>query len=272
LNNQRSSDLLNRLRSHDPAIQAPAIVEAEKSRAHEAAPIIAELLKSGDVAIRSSAAQALGYLGANAASRYGPALLPLLNDVDSLVRSCAAESLGALAYEPAVASLGRLLNSDPDELVRTSAAEALGAFDGGQVLAFARRGLGDPDPSVRAYAVQVIGRSGDMTFLPILGERLATESAFQPKAALLGARYLLGSNQDLPRLLALLDGAEVEQATIVLNVIWEVIVEGTPSLLLRDAKLIRQALATAKQNNSLTGRHADKVLQKLATKLGASPN
>jgi hypothetical protein len=41
-----SSDLLDRLRSHDPVVQAPAIVEAEKSRAYEAAPIVAELLKS----------------------------------------------------------------------------------------------------------------------------------------------------------------------------------------------------------------------------------
>src|SRR5690349_3506558 len=140
--------LLDRLRSSDPAVVAPAIVDAEKLRAYQAAPMIAELLGSSDDAIRASAAEALGYIGIKAPTRYGEALLPLLRDSESFVRSCAAEALGSLAYEPAIPGLGRLLIFDSDELVRTSAAEALGAFDGPRMLALAERAIDDPDPTV----------------------------------------------------------------------------------------------------------------------------
>jgi HEAT repeat protein len=190
----------------------------------------------------------------------------------NLVRSCAAESLGALAYEPAITALGRLLISDRDELVRASAAEALAAFDGSQMLAFAQQGLDDSDPTVRAYAIQVIARSGDRKLLPLLDKRLAIEKAFQPQAALLGARYLLGSDADLPHLLALLDGTDLEQSTIVLNVLRDVISQGSASSIIRDAALMREALVRIKERNSLLGRHASKVLQELAKRLGATRN
>src|SRR5713101_3558724 len=188
-----SSDLLERLRSSDTAIQARAIVDAEKSRAYHAAPVIADLLRSSDDAIRSSAAACLGYVGIKAPSRYGEALLPLLTDREAFVRSCAAESLGALRYEPAISSLGSLLISDPDELVRTCAAEALAAFDDSRVLSFAKRAIDDPDPTVRANVVRVIALRGDGTSLPMLNERLNRETEFQPRAALLGALWLLDS-------------------------------------------------------------------------------
>ncbi|MDQ6712305.1 MAG: HEAT repeat domain-containing protein [Candidatus Dormibacteraeota bacterium] len=267
-----SSDLLERLRSTDPAIQAPAIVEAQKSRAYHAAPVIADLLSSSDDAIRSSAADCLGYLGIKAPSRYGAALLPLLTDREAFVRSCAAESLGALRYEPAISSLGRLLISDGDELVRTCAAEALAAFDGRQVLLFAQGAIDDPDPTVRANAVRVIGLRGDETSRSMLDERLNKETAFQPRAALLGAVWLLGSPEALPRLLELLEGADIVQSTIVLNVVSDVIREASASSIVRDAAAFRDALARSKQRDELVGRHADTVLNELAKRLGATPN
>jgi HEAT repeat protein len=57
---------------------AQAIVDAEKVRAFEAAPIIAEQLRSSDEAIRASAAEALGYVRIKAPNRYVEALLRLL--------------------------------------------------------------------------------------------------------------------------------------------------------------------------------------------------
>lgn len=267
-----SADLLERLRSSDTAIQARAIVEAEKSRAYEAAPLVAELLRSPHDGIRSSAADALGYLGIKAPRRYGEALMPLLADRDDFVRSCAAESLGALGYEPAISTLGRLLLTDGDELVRTSAAEALAAFDGSRVLSIAQGAIDDPDPTVRAYAVRVIALRGDETSLSLLNERLSNETAFQPRAALLGALYLLGRQQELPRLLEILDRADIVQSTIVLNVLWDIISEATASSIVRDAAAIRYALARTKQRDELVGRHADEVLSELAKRLGATPN
>jgi HEAT repeat protein len=260
------------LRSTDTSVQARAIVEAEKSRAYEAAPLIADLLRSSDDDIRSSAADALGYLGVKAPSRYGEALLLLLADRAGFVRSCAAEALGALDYEPAIGSLGRLLISDADELVRTCAAEALAAFDDSRVLSFAQRAIDDADPGVRAYAVRVIAFRGDETSLSMLNGRLNRETAFQPRAALLAAVWLLGSREALPRLLELLDGADIEQSMIVLNVVCDVIAEASASLIVRDAGSIRDALARSKQRDVLVGRHADQVLKELANRLGATPN
>jgi HEAT repeat protein len=267
-----SSELLERLRSTDTAILAPAIVEAEKSRVYEAAPLLADLLHSADYGIRSSAAEALGYLGTKAPSRYGEALLPLLTDREAFVRSCAAESLGTLRYEPAISSLGRLLTSDSDELVRICAAEALAAFDDSRVLAFAQQAIDDPDPTVRANVVRVIASRGDGTSLPMLNERLNQETAFLPRAALLGAAWLLGSREALPHLLELLEEADIVQSTIVLNVVRDVISEASASSIVRDAAAIRDALARSKQRDELVRRHADTVLDELAKRLGATPN
>ena len=235
-----SSDLLERLRSTDTAIQARAIVDAEKSRAYEAAPLVADLLRSPDDGIRSSAADALGYLGSKAPIRYGEALLPLLADRAGFARSCAAE--------------------------------ALAAFDDSRVLYFVKRAIDDPDPTVRANAVRVIGLSGDKTSRSMLNERLNKETAFQPRAALLGALWLLGSREALPRLLELLEGADIVQSTIVLNVVWDVISEASPSSMPQDAASIRDALARSKQRDALVGRHADQVLKELAKRLGAAPS
>jgi HEAT repeat protein len=264
--------LLDRLRSSDPAVVAPAIVEAEKRRAFEAAPIIAELLRSPDEAIRSSAAEALGYVGVKRPTRYGEALLPLLADTKSFVRACAAGALGGLSYEPAIPGLERLVMTDSDELVRISAVEALGAFDGPGILAIAERASADPDPTVRAYAVRIIGLKGNEAFLPMLKQRLDVETAFQPRAALLGARYLLGLKEDLRPLLDLLTDAEIQQATVVLNVLWDIIDKAPPASIVRDAAAIRKALTRAKPRNELVGRHADDILKELARRFGASPN
>lgn len=264
--------LLDRLRSTNLGVVAQAIVEAEKGRAFVAAPIVAELLRSSDEAIRASAAEALGYLGIKAPSRYGEALLPLLGDTASFVRSCAAEAVGALAYEPAIPGLGRLLIADGDELVRASAVEALGAFDGHRILALAERASDDPEPIVRACGIHVIGLKGNETFLPMLKKRLDSEQASQPRAALLGARYLLGSNDDLRPLLNLLTDGDIEQSTIVLNVLWDAIGKAPETSIVRDAAAIRKALMSAKEHDDLVGRHADRVLNELAKRLGATPN
>ena len=79
------------------------------------------------------------------------------------------------------------------------------------------------NPTVRADAIRVIAQKGNEAFLPMLKQRLEVERAFQPRAALLGARSLLGSNDDLRPLLDLLTDADIEQSTIVLNMLWDII-------------------------------------------------
>jgi hypothetical protein len=106
----------------------------------------------------------------------------------------------------------------------------------------------------------------------VLKQRLDVERAFQPRAALLGARSLLGSNDELRPLLDLLTDANIEQSTIVLNLLWDIIGGGPAASIPRDAAGIREAVTQAKESNDLLGRHADKVLNELAKRLGASPN
>src|SRR5262249_20360527 len=66
------------------------------------APQVAELLKESDRDVRSSAARALGAMGA-AAKEYAPQVAELLKDSDSNVRSSAAD--GLLAMGPSSNSL-----------------------------------------------------------------------------------------------------------------------------------------------------------------------
>jgi hypothetical protein len=106
----------------------------------------------------------------------------------------------------------------------------------------------------------------------MLKKRLDVESAFHPRAALLGARYLLGSNDDIRPLLDLLVDANIEQSTIVLNVLWDIIGKAPASSIVRDAVAIRKALTQAKERNELVGRHSNHLLKALAKRLGASPN
>jgi len=87
----------------------------------------------------------------------------------------------------------------------------------------------------------------------MLKQRLEVERAFQPRAALLGARSLLGSNDDLRPLLDLLSDADIEQSTIVLNMLWDSV--GAPAAsIVRDAAGIHKALTQAKERNDLLGR------------------
>jgi len=113
---------------------------------------------------------------------------------------------------------------------------------------------------------------GDGTSLPMLNERLNRETEFQPRAALLGALWLLDSRDALRPLLELLDGADIVQSTIVLHVLSDIISEASASSIVRDAAAIRDALAWSKQRDELVGRHADQVLNELARRLGAAPN
>ena len=89
------------------------------------APQVAELLKSNNLYVRESAAEALGSMGPAAAS-VAPQVADLLNSYNPGVRISAAETLGrmgpaAMGFAPQVADL--LKSSNPD--LRKSAAEAL---------------------------------------------------------------------------------------------------------------------------------------------------
>lgn len=83
------------------------------------------LVAHEDAAVRSTAAELLGYVGSAADA---PLLIGMLRDLSSEVRCVSARSLGRVGAESAAVALRTLLDDRvPD--VRAAAAEALGAID-----------------------------------------------------------------------------------------------------------------------------------------------
>lgn len=83
------------------------------------------LVTHEDSAVRSTAAELLGYVGSAADA---PLLIGMLRDLSSEVRSVSARSLGRVGAESAAVAL-RVLLDDRMPDVRVAAAEALGAID-----------------------------------------------------------------------------------------------------------------------------------------------
>ena len=115
--------LLDGLR--DPAHRAVAIAHLGELRPEAAIQPLIPLLRAGDRATRSGAAEVLGKLGAREAV---PALLDLASDDRDVVpRTYAITALGALGDLRAVLPLCELLG-DESIVVRQSAARALGVL------------------------------------------------------------------------------------------------------------------------------------------------
>lgn len=83
------------------------------------------LLVHGDAAVRSAAAELLGFVGSPADA---PLLISLLEDPAAVVRSAAAGALGRVGSDTAAEALREALD-DPEAGVRTAAARSLGALD-----------------------------------------------------------------------------------------------------------------------------------------------
>jgi len=120
------------------------------------AAIIVDLLQSGPRLVRSSAAQAAGWLQATSLI---DALCISLTDEAATVRSSAAEALGRIGTEQAVAALLKCLN-DEISTVRSSAAEALGRIGTEQAVAALLKCLNDEISTVRSSAAEALGRIG----------------------------------------------------------------------------------------------------------------
>jgi len=84
-----------------------------------------ELQESRRPFVRQWCAELLGVYGAG---EFGPTLLKALGDSDLGVRRAAARSLGALRHAPASAALGPLAG-EPDPVLRANAIEALARID-----------------------------------------------------------------------------------------------------------------------------------------------
>jgi HEAT repeat protein len=117
------------------------------------APEIVILLKDSDLALRNSAAVALGYL---AAKETVPPIVELLEDRRADVRWAAVEALGNMRVKEPVPQVVRLLK-DSDGLVRGVAARALGKMGAKETAPEIVKLLKDSDAQVRSAAIQELG-------------------------------------------------------------------------------------------------------------------
>lgn len=149
--------LLQALRTPPMARQAAAAEALGTLGDKRAVPALLEATRSRHVGVRASAIEALGHIGATDAI---PLLLQMLRDEAAGVRRAAAWALGQLGDPSAVDALAVRLNDAQEHvLVRQSAAWALAKMDVNSVaVAALTRALDDPDPQVRWYAAQGLGR------------------------------------------------------------------------------------------------------------------
>ena len=210
--------LLKQCNSGDSVAQIKAIDELVVLEADETIPALLTLLASSDAVVRFSVVQALTQLSEKDPDLVGSTFINLLRDPESIVRSEAIDSLGILQYTPALEPVKLLLKNDPDALVRASAAETLGDLGDSIVIPDMEVALSDPDESVRSYVANSLGILGNQSLLPALKISLDQESSLRVQAELLGAILRLGGSDYLEQFLRLLQSADEDLATSILNI------------------------------------------------------
>lgn len=252
--------LLKQCRSGNPSRQVKAIQALRNQHAYSSVSVIIELLSSPDEVVRSTAAEALAYLGKHEVEIAGAALVKILTDPEVIVRSSAVDAIGILAYTPAVEIVKSLLGSDPDPLVRASAAETLGDLQDDRALPDLERAMHDNDITVRAFAASSIGLLANSRWIPRLQTYLEAEHSSNVKAELLGALYRLGAIDFLEPLLELLKTADEDLATLILNLMTDFIERKRPPTLSADATRIRNSLAFIAQRFPILRPHVEQIL------------
>lgn len=147
--------LQTRLRDDDPRIRALCANLIGLLDWIPACEALLALLDDEDATVRRQAAESAGRLGADTATE---PLLACLRDIDRGVRVAAAEALGRLGDPAAAWELAEALTDDEHDvrLATATALMSLGAT-GPRVLSDITRG---GDPQARAYAIEVLQRTG----------------------------------------------------------------------------------------------------------------
>jgi len=145
--------IIERLGSDDSEVLREAAFEAGEARCEDAVPLLAGLLRSGNLGVQEAADRALRSIGGQKVIQV---TIPLLRVDDAPARNLAMDILRALASQD-VAALIPLIH-DPDADIRIFAADILGATDNPaavQVLCEAL--LKDPEVNVRYQAAVSLG-------------------------------------------------------------------------------------------------------------------
>src|SRR5215475_3525127 len=134
---------------------------------------VRQLLKSEDGQVRSSAAEALGEIGAEQAVA---GLIEALKDLDGQVRWSAAYALGEIGGEQAVAGLIEALKDLDNDLCRITAS-GLGKIGGEQAVAVLIEALKDQDILMRLRAAYALGEIGGEQAVAALIEALKDQDS-----------------------------------------------------------------------------------------------
>ncbi|MGY4103922.1 HEAT repeat domain-containing protein [Nocardia sp. R16R-3T] len=259
-----SSPLNSALMSGDPDRQVDALIELIKLGDGRAVADILPLVESDDVAVRSEAARAIGYLGVAQVPVVGPVLLRMLSDADEMVRNEAAEALCNVRYNPAVDILVNLLRADPSWLVRASVAEALGSYPGHGTAALIEcvRDL-DEYGAVRRYAIDSLGRTGQLTRteLSALAAEFGHDEEIGPQVRIVA--YRAGDQSQLVEISREAAHMDQEDSARLLNGIEYLLRPPVPPTLSEDSAYIKSILDVVAMRWPLSSRHVEQIADML---------
>jgi HEAT repeat protein len=158
-------DILRALKSPDEENRRRAIFLVAQGQDYRSVPVLEELAaQDPSIEVRYYAKKALLFLQQNAGgpkqedSRRGGSpvggVREALQDADPALRNRAVQALAKQGGEQALALLTERCGVEEDSFVRASLAIALGILGGGTQLSLLRGFLDDPDPRVRANAIE----------------------------------------------------------------------------------------------------------------------
>lgn len=257
------------LYSLDPIRQISAISQIQDEDNNLAIPYLIELLSSSDKDVKFCAIEALGHLADTTDELVGDALMKTLINSDSISKSEILDILSDLGYKPATGLVVNLLLNDLDWLVRVSAAEALSCIankgDIGVISAL-ELALDDPIEPVRSFSACAIGilAISESRLINKLEVYFTSEESMGTKAEILGAKYRLGVQEDLMRILKLLVIAEDDDILKILNAINDLVTRSTPVSIGKNLKYIREYFSELLNKNSQYHRKCEEIIHSIA--------
>lgn len=152
------------LKHKNPLVRGNAIFILRQLDARSAVVSIQAALSDPVPSVQVHAIQALAQFGGEGNLRL---VMGKADSVVPSVRDAAMESLPKFG-EGAVPLLASSLTYGSSE-VRMGAIRALGAIGTGEALRYVRKGLSDPLPQARYYAIQILGEKEDPSMLEVIG-------------------------------------------------------------------------------------------------------
>ena len=151
-----------------PAPLPTTVAALARMQAREAAPWIAELLRSDDQDVRRAAIGALNRLNVDPDEALTKKLIHRARDRNAKVRAVALKALGRAESTAEVVQAVERRIEDRNALVRIHAYRSLAALRPPDVVTALAAGLRDKNPNVRIAAMRALGVTGDRRAVPLV--------------------------------------------------------------------------------------------------------